>query len=82
MHCSPMACTQAPPSTGFAKQEYWSGLPFPSLGDLPDLGTKPEPHACQVDSLPLNHLRSPEIGHYIVIKDSTLQGDLTIVYKQ
>ena len=33
---------QAPPSVGFSKQEYWSGLPFPSPGDLPDPGIKPE----------------------------------------
>ena len=32
---------QAPPSMGFSRQEYWSGLPFPSPGDLPDLGIKP-----------------------------------------
>ena len=32
---------QAPLSMGFFKQEYWSGLPFPSPGDLPDLGIKP-----------------------------------------
>ena len=31
---------QAPLSTGFPRQEYWSGLPFPSLGDLPDPGTE------------------------------------------
>ena len=31
---------QAPLSTGFSRQEYWSGLPFPSLGDLPDSGIK------------------------------------------
>ena len=31
--CNPMDCTcQAPPSMGFSKQEYWSGLPFPTLG--------------------------------------------------
>ena len=29
---------QPPPSMGFSKQEYWSGLPFPSPGDLPDPG--------------------------------------------
>ena len=29
---------QAPPSMGFSRQEYWSGLPFPSPGDLPNLG--------------------------------------------
>ena len=32
---------QAPQSMGFSRQEYWSGLPFPSLGDLPDPGTEP-----------------------------------------
>ena len=31
----------APPSMGFSRQEYWSGLPFPPPGDLPDLGIKP-----------------------------------------
>ena len=35
-----VAC-QAPLSTGFLRQEYWSGLPFPSTGDLPDPGIKP-----------------------------------------
>ena len=32
---------QASPSMGFSRQEYWSGLPFPSLGDLPDPGIEP-----------------------------------------
>ena len=32
---------QAPLSMGFPRQEYWSGLPFPSPGDLPDSGIKP-----------------------------------------
>ena len=32
---------QAPPSMVFSRQEYWSGLPFPPPGDLPDLGIKP-----------------------------------------
>ena len=32
---------QAPLSMGFSKQEYWSGLPFPSPGNLPDSGVKP-----------------------------------------
>jgi len=31
---------QALPSMGFSRQEYWSGLPFPSPGDLPDPGTE------------------------------------------
>ena len=32
---------QAPLSMEFSRQEYWSGLPFPSLGDLPDPGIEP-----------------------------------------
>ena len=32
---------QAPLSMGFSRQEYWSGLPFPSAGDLPDPGIEP-----------------------------------------
>jgi len=32
---------QAPLSMGFSRQEYWSGLPFPSPGDLPDPGIEP-----------------------------------------
>ena len=44
---------------GFLRQEYWSGLPFPSSGDLPDPGIESESLASQADSLPLNHLGSP-----------------------
>ena len=43
---------QAPPSMGFSRQEYWSGLPFPSPGDLPDPGIKPRSPALQADALP------------------------------
>ena len=42
---------QAPPSMGFSRQEYWSGLPFPSLGDLPDPGIEPRSPALQADAL-------------------------------
>ena len=42
---------QAPPSMGFSRQEYWSGLPFPSPGDLPDLGIKPGSPALEADAL-------------------------------
>ena len=47
-----MDCNQAPPSMGFSRQEYWSGLPFPSPGDLPDPGIEPRPLKLQADSLP------------------------------
>ena len=43
---------QAPLSTAFSRQEYWSGLPFPSPGDLPDPGIEPGSVALQADSLP------------------------------
>ena len=52
---------QAPLSMGFSKQEYWSGLPFPSAGDLPDPGIEPRFPALQADTLPVNHLR-PNYG--------------------
>ena len=48
-----MDCShQAPLSMGFYCQEYWSGLPLPSLGDLPNPGIKPTTPPLQADSLP------------------------------
>ena len=49
----PMACTahQAPLSMGFSRQEYWSGLPLPSPGDLSNPEIKPRSPALQADSL-------------------------------
>ena len=43
---------------GFFRQEYWSVLPFPSPGHLPDPGFEPRSPALQADSLPLSHQRS------------------------
>ena len=48
----PTPCDQAPLSMGFSRQEYWSGLPFPSPGDLPDPEIKPRSPALQADALP------------------------------
>ena len=42
---------QAPLCMGFSRQEYWSGLPFPSPADLPDPGIEPGTPAFQADSL-------------------------------
>ena len=42
---------QTPPSVGFSRQEYWSGLPFPSPGHLPDPGIEPRSPAMQADAL-------------------------------
>ena len=43
---------QASLSMGFSRQEYWSGVPFPSPGDLPDPGVEPRSPALQADALP------------------------------
>ena len=50
---------QAPPSMGFSRQEYWSGLPFPFPGDLPDPGIEPRSPALQAYSLPSEPPGSP-----------------------
>ena len=42
---------QAPQSMGFSRQEYWSGLPFPSPGALPDPGIEPKSPALWADTL-------------------------------
>ena len=42
---------QAPPAIGFSRQEFWSGLPLPSPGDLPNPGIKPRSSALQANSL-------------------------------
>ena len=57
--CDPMDC-QAPLSTGFSRQEYWSGLLGPPPRDRPDPGIEPMSPALQADSLWLNHLGSLE----------------------
>ena len=46
-----VAC-QAPLSVGFSRHEYWNGLLFPSLGDLPNPGIEPGSPALQADCLP------------------------------
>ena len=46
-------------SMGFSRQDYWSGLPFPSLGDLPNPGIEPGPPALQTDALPSEPLGKP-----------------------
>ena len=54
-----IAC-QAPLSMEFSRQEYWSGLPFPPLGDLPDPWIEPvSPALTGGFFIPLSHLGSP-----------------------
>ena len=51
---------QAPPSMGFSRQEYWSGLPFPSPGHLSDPGIEPRSPALQADALTSEPPGKPE----------------------
>ena len=46
------AAYQASPFMGFSRQEYWSGLPFPSPGDLHDPGIEPRSPSLRADALP------------------------------
>ena len=75
---------QAPPPMGFSRQEYWSGLPFPSSGDFPDPGIKPRSPALQADALtseppgkpnqdqPRQHIKKQ--GHYFADKGLSSQS--------
>ena len=54
-----VAC-QATLSMGFSRQEYWSGLPCPPPGDLPDPGIEPGSPALQADSLPIDPPGKPQ----------------------
>ena len=67
---------QTPLSLGFSRQEYWSRLPFPSLGDLPDSGITPRSPALQADSLSLIHQGSPL---YIVLFPNSLHFNMSQV---
>ena len=52
---------QTPLSMGFPRQECWSGLPFPSAGNLPDPGIKPWSLSLQANSLLSESPRKPQI---------------------
>ena len=73
---------QAPLSMGFSRQEYWSGLPFPSPGDLPYPGTETRSPALQADSLlaePQGKPKNTEMGslsllHWIFPTKESNQG--------
>ena len=68
--CDPMDCVdcQASLSMEFSRQEYWSGLPFPSPGDLPNPGIKPGSPVLQAGSL----LSEPPSGGSVMVKGQIL----------
>ena len=59
---------QAPLSMGFSRQEYWSGLPFPSPRDRPDPEFESGSPALQVDCLQLSHQGMNSIQFYVLLK--------------
>ena len=61
------AAYQAPPSMRFSRQEYWSGVPLPSPGDLPDLGIGPRSPALQADTLLSEPPGKPNVIVYLII---------------
>ena len=65
---------QASPSMGFSRQEYWSGLPFPSPGDLPDPGTEPGSPALEADALTSEPPGKPKYRDTFILLISTHTG--------
>ena len=65
---------QVPPSMGFSRQEYWSGLPFPSPGDLPDPRIEPRSPALQADTLTSEPPGKPKICFSICLKERKEKG--------
>ena len=62
---------QAPQSMEFSRQEYWSGLPLPSPGDLPDPGIVPRSPELQADTLPSEPPGKPQRKHILKSKPTT-----------
>ena len=78
--CNPMDCS--PPGSSvhrILQQEYWSGFPFPSPGDLPHPGVEPTPpvfHALQAGSFPLRHWEGPSMNGISVLTKETSERSL------
>ena len=64
---------QAPPSMGFSRQEYRSGLPFPSPGELPDPGIKTRSPTLQADALLSEPPGKPIISHGAELFDKSIK---------
>ena len=74
---------QASPSMGFSRQEYWSGLPLPSPGDLPDPGIEPGSPALEADTLTSEPPRKP-LDHnklWKILKEMGIPDHLTCLLR-
>ena len=72
---------QASPSMGFSRQEYWSGLPFPSPGDLSDPGIEPRSPTLEADAL----TSEPPVDHnklWKILKEMGIPDHLTCLLKE
>ena len=69
----------APLSMGFSRQEYWSGLPLPSPGDLPDPGIEPRSPAVEADTLTSEAPGTPFSQHHHLLKRLFLFQDKCVV---
>ena len=67
------AAYQAPQFMEFSRQEYWSGLPFPSPGDLSEPGIEPGASALQADALPSERPGKPYSSNHVVNKKQQSQ---------
>ena len=79
--------TVAPLSMEFSREEYWSGLPFPSPGDLPDPGIEHRSPALRVNSLPSEPPGKPEATCFNLVanknkqrQEATLEGNADARY--
>ena len=61
---------QAPLSMGLSGQEYWSGLPFPSPEDFPDLGIEPKSPALEADALTSEPLGKPDLSKIKFVREA------------
>jgi len=72
LFATPWTVAYQAPSIGFSRQEYWSGLPLPSPGDLPDPGIEPGSPAFQADALTRGHIKKQR--HYFADKGPSSQN--------
>ena len=73
---------QVPPSMGFSRHRYWSGLPFPSPEDLPDPGIEPRSPILQADALPSEPPGKPKgskTHSNLTVKEQGLQNQTELV---
>ena len=66
---------------GFSRQEYWSGLPFPSPGDLPNAEIKPGSPTLQADALPSEPTEEPNQGKEEKQKAKEKKKDIHLSFK-